>query len=93
MQFYIKVEIKSWPASCHLSNITRFYGEDINASRLKVVPQVVGGDDQHHLTGVAFLAVQLDKHIGVGTSSRDVARLHGDMIANVCQTNKLKIQG
>lgn len=58
-------EIKLLDVMCHLPNIRGFYGEDINASRLKVVPQVVGRYNQHCLTGVTFLSVQFDKHIGV----------------------------
>lgn len=58
-------QIKLLDMTCHLPNIRGFYGEDINASRLKVVPQVVGRYNQHRLTGVAFLSIQLDKHIGV----------------------------
>lgn len=50
---------------CHLSNIIGFHCEDVNATRFKVVPQVVGRDQQHRLTGVVFLSVELDKHIGV----------------------------
>lgn len=53
------------PPLCHLSNIKGFHREDVNAARLKVVPQVVGRDHQQHLTGVAFLSVELDKHVGV----------------------------
>ena len=49
----------------NLSNVKGFHSEDVNAACLKVVPEVIGRDHQHHLTGVAFLSIQLDKHIGV----------------------------
>lgn len=56
---------KVLPPLRHLSNIEGFHCEDIHATRLKVIPQVVGRHHQHHLTGVAFLSVELDKHVGV----------------------------
>lgn len=71
------------PPLCHLSNIKGFHGEDVNATRLKVVPQVVGRDHQQHLTGVALLSVELDKHVGVWAAPGDVTCLHRDVIANV----------
>lgn len=68
---------------CHLSNIESFHIKDINAARLKVVAQVVFGDQQHHLSGVAFLSIQLDEHIRVRTAAGDAARLHYNFIVDV----------
>ena len=70
----------------HLSNIKGFHGEDVNAARLKVVPQVVGGDQQRHRTGVAFLPVEFDEHVGVRAASGDAPCLHRDVIVNVWHT-------
>lgn len=50
---------------CHLSNITGFQFEDVNAACLEVVPEVVGRDHQHHFTCVTFLSIELDEHVGV----------------------------
>lgn len=71
---------------CHLSNIMGLHFEDVNAARLKVIPEVVGRDHQHHFTGVTFLSVEFDEHIGVWTATRDVTCLHRDLIVNIWQT-------
>lgn len=74
----------------HLSDIKRFHCEDVHAARLKVVPQVVGGDQKHHRTGVAFLSIELDKHVGVWAAASEATRLHRDVVVNVWHTQRHK---
>ena len=81
------------PPLCHLSNIKGFHREDVDAARLKVVPQVVGRDHQQHLTGVAFLSVELDEHVGVWAAPGDVTCLHRNVIVDIWQGRKHKLQG
>ena len=70
-------------AATHLSNVIGIYGEDIGLSRLKVVTEVVVGDDHQDLLGVTLFPVELDKDLGVRAGSVDVPRLDGDVVAHV----------
>lgn len=70
-------------ADAHLADVGGVDGEHVHPARLEVVAQVVVGHGQHHPAGVALLAVELHEHFGVGASSADVPRLHGDVIADV----------
>lgn len=64
-------------------DVKGFNGEDVGASRLKVVPEVVVGNRQYHLGGVALLSVQLDKHPGVRAGPVHTARLDCNVVADI----------
>ena len=76
-----------------MSNVKRVYCEYVNSARLKVVPQVVVRDHQHHPTGVAFLSVQLHEDFGVGAGPADVACLYCYVIANIYKQRVARVTG
>lgn len=68
-----------------LPDVKGFNGEDVGASRLKVVPEVVVGNRQYHLAGVALLSIHLNKHPGVRAGPVHTAGLDRYVIADILE--------
>lgn len=64
------------------ADVKGFYGEDIGLSGLKIVSQVVIGDDQKHLVGVAFLSIQLHEYLRIRAGAVYTARLYSNVITD-----------
>lgn len=67
------------------SDVKGVDGKDVRACRLEVVPEVIVGDGQYHLVGVALLPVQLDEHPGVRAGPVHTARLDCYVVADILE--------
>lgn len=67
----------------HPPNVRGLNGEDVRASGLKVVPEVIVGNGQGHLVSVTLPSVQLHEHPGVRAGSVHAACLDRYVVADV----------